>query len=241
MWIWVLFLACEQTPTGVPDPATFLPTQVDTGEEAPEKDTGDEIDGNLPPKIRQVQIVPSSINTRTDVRVKAKVEDPESDPIRMEIQWFVNGVKRVRDTSRVLDSSRFRKKDKLTVQVTVTDGTHTRKRMSPVVEVENSPPEFAMRTGSLPKLDGFIIRASDPDDDPLVFKLENPPPGLSIDQEGELSFEGSEVTEGGTFETRIIVEDDDGQQVIWPLTVTLTAGQKAARVPIGEEAEKGDD
>jgi hypothetical protein len=158
----------------------------------------------------------------------------------MEIQWFVNGVKRVRDTSRTLDSSRFRKKDKLTVQVTVTDGTHTRKRMSAVVEVENSPPQFAMRTGSLPKLDGFIIRASDPDNDPLTFKLENSPPGLSIDDKGELSFEGSELVEGGTFETRIVVEDDGGLQVIWPLTVTLTAGQKAGRVTTGEE-EKGDE
>jgi len=199
------------------------------------EDTGAELDGNLPPKIRQVQIIPASITTLTDVRVKTKVEDPESDPIRMEIQWFVNGVKRVRDTKRVLDSSRFRKKDKLTVQVTVTDGTHTRKRMSPVVEVENSPPQFTMKTGSLPKLDGFVVRASDPDEDPLMFKLENPPPGLTIDEKGELSFKGSELTEGGTFETRIVVEDDDGQQVIWPLTVTLTAGQKAGRVPIGEE------
>jgi hypothetical protein len=239
MWIWALFLACEQPLTGVPDPATFLPTQVDTGEGPPE-DTGDEAEGNQPPKIRLVQIVPSRITTLTDVRVKTTVEDPESDPIRMEIQWFVNGVKRVRDTKRVLDSSRFRKKDKLTVQVTVTDGTHTLKRMSPVVEVENSPPQFAMRTGSLPKLDGFIIRASDPDNDPLVFKLENPPPGLSIDDQGELSFEGSELTEGGTFETRIVVEDDEGLQVIWPLTVTLKAGQEAGRVPIKEE-EKGDE
>ncbi len=241
MWIWALLLACEQPPTGVPDPATFLPPQVDTGEEAPEADTGGEMEGNLPPKIRQVQIVPSSITTLTDVRVKTTVEDPEADPIRMEIQWFVNGVKRVRDTKRVLDSSRFRKKDKLTVQVTVTDGIHTRKRMSPVVEVENSPPQFAMRTGSLPKLDGFIVRASDPDDDPLVFKLESPPPGLSIDEKGELSFEGSEVTEGGTFETKIVVEDDGGLQVIWPLTVTLTACQEAGRVPIEEEGEKGDE
>jgi hypothetical protein len=98
-----------------------------------------------------------------------------------------------------------------------------------------------MRTGTLPRLDGFVVRASDPDNDPLVFKLENSPPGLSIDEKGELSFEGSELTEGGTFETRIIVEDDDGLQVIWPLTVTLKAGQEAGRVPIGEEEEKGDE
>jgi len=211
---------------------------VDTQEELEFEDTGENTALNGQPKIRPLRIMPEEVYTRTNVSVKINVSDPDGDAVQTAIQWYINGVKRMRNRGRTLDSSNFRKGDELIIEVIASDGTNEVTRKSPPTTVLNSPPSFSMRTGSLPKLDGFVVKAEDPDGDILAFKLDNPPPGLSIHpQKGEMSYQPGApgADEGGTFETKIIAEDDEGLQVIWPLKVTLTPGKKAERRPITPE------
>ena len=240
MWSWAFILGCSNTVAPPTSPSDFSPTQVDTQDEFEPVDTGEEAAPNGQPKIRPLRIVPEDVYTSTDVTVKINVTDPDGDAVQTAIQWYINGVKKLRNRNRRLDSSNFRKGDELIIEVIASDGTNEVIRKSPPTTVLNSPPNFSMRTGSLPKLDGFVIKAEDPDGDILTFKLDNPPPGLSIDsKKGELAYQpdAAGAEEGGTFETKIIAEDDEGLQVIWPLTVTLTPGKKAERRPVTPEDE----
>ena len=58
----------------------------------------------------------------------------------------------------------------------------------------------------------------------MTYRLEDPPPGMSINSEGVLRYSGGAGVGSGTYKTKIIVEDPDGEAIVWPLDVNVSAG-----------------
>lgn len=185
---------------------------------------------NRKPKLINVRINPLDVYGSTDIEVLFRTEDPDGDPVSTSFQWYVNNRKRLGKVSRTLDSSAFRKGDRLVVEIRATDGTHTVTGKSREIEVLNSPPEMLTKPGSLGNLDGTTIRAVDPDGDSLRYFLEDAPPGLSIDEKrGVLRYASSTSPDvSGEFRTRIVAEDPEGARVVFPMTLQVTPGQSGA-------------
>ena len=47
---------------------------------------------------------------------------------------------------------------------------------------------------------------------------------MSINSEGVLRYSGGAGVGSGTYKTKIIVEDPDGEAIVWPLDVNVSAG-----------------
>jgi hypothetical protein len=182
---------------------------------------------NRKPKLIHLRIEPQVLFTETDAEVKFRAEDPEGMPVRTSFQWYVNNRKRLGQVRRGMNSRFFQKGDRVLVEVKASDGKHEIQVRSAEVVVENSPPRMLTKPGSLGKLDGVTIRAEDPDNDEILFFLRDAPPGLSIDpKRGVLRYVPSEDPEAaGEFQTHIVVEDTDGEQVVLPLKLTVTPGR----------------
>lgn len=222
--------APETTPAPVVPPTA---KSIDTGAggEVAEVDvTGRPVqvtDGkNRKPRLREITLEPEAPRAIDDIRARWTAKDPDGDRVKIDIVWYVNGDKLSGEEKKVLKAGKFKKNDKVYVEITASDGQKETVDESDPIIIANSPPEIELPRFGIDKIDGFQVKATDPDDDKLTFRLEEAPPGMSITGTGRLSFEGSnEQTEGGTFPTRIVVEDPDGEFAAWELQLTLNPGK----------------
>jgi len=222
--IFLFLMACESPPP-LRDPLTFEPNSMDTMAPIAEEEE-EELSSNRRPRIQFVKILPDHIYGDTHATVNFRAEDPEGAQLNTSFQWYINSRRRIGQASRRLPNSFFRRGDKLTVELTVSDGENEVTRMSPEVEVINSPPTMEL-PGQISSLHGYQVQADDPDGDRLSFTLEDGPPGLTIDGSGELSYTASQdPTAGGDYNITITATDPGGESVSLPLSVTVTPGQE---------------
>ena len=224
--MFLLLVACDSVPP-LRDPVTFDPNSMDTMAPLAEVEELDE-SSNRRPRIQFVKILPNNIYGDTPATVNFRAEDPEGAQINTSFQWYINGRKRIGQASRRLPHSFFSRGDKLTVELTVSDGENSVTRLSPEVEVKNSPPTMEL-PGQITSLDGYRVQADDPDGDRLSYTLEDAPDGLTIDNNGELSYVASQdPTAGGDYNMTITATDTSGDSVSLPLSITVTPGQEGS-------------
>ncbi len=230
-----LWMGCAAPlPEGLPDPTTFAPPSVDTAQEDDAQasaEQAEEPDDNHPPRIRRLVILPERPQTDDDLRADVSAVDPDGDPLAIDWEWRINGRTVLEAAGRVLPARLTAKGQAIQVEVTVSDGHSEVRRLSDPVRILDSPPRIERGRYAISLLDGYRVKAVDPDGDRLVFKLENAPPGLTIDRRtGELHFvPPTDIEETRTWDVRIIVEDPDGEQAIWTFGVTLTPGRPPER------------
>lgn len=237
MMVWSLLSAwmlvgCQQVDRPArPDAATFAATPVDTAvEPLPVEEEAPALrGGNNAPIVRQARIDPKKPTRSQPLTVLVETFDKDGDLLRTRYRWFVNDNPLSGASGERLTPGAYEKGDRVSVEVTVTDGPNDTVFMSKAVEIANSPPEMVQgRAGG--QLDGMKIEVTDPDDDTLRFSLSGAPPGLSIDQTGVLHFnDANDLTEPTTYTTRITAEDPDGEQAIWELTLTLNPSTPPTR------------
>ncbi len=141
---------------------------------------------NSPPVIEKVWIEPKVAYVSDNLKVNIKSYDKDGDFIYYTFRWEKNGVEMPEEKREVLEKGRFKKGDSITVTV-IPDDRETSgdsKRSEPLI-ISNSPPLIV----SLPptSIDGMIytyqVRAEDPDNDTITFKLKTAPKGMVIDKE----------------------------------------------------------
>jgi len=222
----LLLLSCSDA-IEKPDPKNYaLNTMGDTMGEVFEED--EEEDGrNRRPKIVKPRIRPSEVFTMTDVALDFVAEDPDGSIVKTKIQWYRNSQKLMGRNNRRLNNSYYKKGDKIYAEITASDDLHEVVVQTAEVIVANSPPR-PLTKGKISKVDGFVFKVEDPDDDEISFRIEGKvPTGMWIDaKKGVLHYDGSENTsEEGFFEANIIAEDPDGAQVNFPLKFTVSPGK----------------
>jgi len=222
----LLFLSCSDA-IEKPDPTTYQSnTMGDTMGEVFEDE--EEAEGrNRRPKVIKPRIRPAEVFTMTDIALDFATEDPDGSIVKTKIQWYINDQKKMGKVARRLSNSYYRKGDRIFAEITARDDLHEVVVQTPEITVANSPPT-PITKGSISKVDGFVFKVEDPDDDEISFRIEGKvPTGMWIDaKKGVLHYDGSENTsESGLFEANIIAADPDGAQVVFPLKFTVSPGQ----------------
>ena len=78
--------------------------------------------------------------------------------------------------------------------------------------IGNAPPQWLRDPRNLKKVDGYTVEAVDPDGDPVTYRLEGAPDGMTIStigKAGKISYKGSTTEPGGDYTIKVIAEDSD--------------------------------
>jgi hypothetical protein len=141
--------------------------------------------GNAPPEVKSVKLLPEVFSPGDKLHVEVSGKDIDSDAVTCMYQWSRNGAPA--GTGDSLDAL-IKRGDKITVKITPFDGEVCG---DPVVlerEVRNLPPVITAHNEY--SFNGTVytyqVKASDPDEDALVYLLEGAPDGMSIDKSAGL-------------------------------------------------------
>ncbi len=236
MILLLLSLACSDPP---PPSAPAVQPEPAVEPAAADQDTGTrQASTNRDPVITSISVTPARPTAHDDVVVEVTAVDPDGGHPRLDYTWTINGQEIFGLHSPELSHDRFSKGDELRLVVEASDGEVEVEGSTRVIVVANTPPEILNKPGSLRKVEGFKVQAEDLDDDPLSFRLEGEPEGMSIDaRTGVLHYTGSEEAEGGAYQVTIYAEDDDGGSARWQFGITVQAGSPGKKGQAAEEEE----
>jgi hypothetical protein len=148
-------------------------------------------------------------------RLLAKVDvgDPDHDSITLTYRWRKNEKLLKEGEDNALDLADLTAKDTVHVEVTASDGTpHGSTTASERFTLTNSSPSIVSSPMASPRGDRYeyLVRATDPDGDPLIYALEVSPPGMTIEAEtGQIHWMISpEMT--GSQRVRVVAKDPQG-------------------------------
>lgn len=174
------------------------------------QDDEDAASANRPPVLASVALLPSVALPGTPLKVEAKMSDPDGDAVSLSYLWKKNGAVVEGEEDESFDTTGLKKGDLITVSVTPHDGKEPGKVLeSNGIVIQNRPPELTSQpsAGITSGLFQYQAKATDPDNDILVFTLEEAPPGMTID--GSTGFVQWTVPEGlqGKQQVRVAVSD----------------------------------
>ena len=181
--------------------------------------------GNTPPVVEWVAIGPNPATSSTDLKAVAKGKDLDEVEVTYSYRWTVNGETIPGEEGPTLDSSNFRRGDKVQVAAIPFDGTDWGGPNSSVtVTIQNSPPKIVstppekLEEGSTYR---YEIKAEDVDGDTLRFHLKGvTPKGMTIDSEaGVVQWQVVIPKTSVTYEYEVIVEDPEGAKSIQKITL----------------------
>ncbi len=139
--------------------------------------------GNSPPTVVSVSFVPVDIRKGVDVTAVSVSSDADGDVVRFDYKWSING-KEITENSNVLTRSRFKKGDRISLELIPSDGDNAGASCKTQdVTVQNSSPLFesnpSLNFGS--RIYTYKAVARDPDGDPVTYSLGSAPQGMRID------------------------------------------------------------
>ena len=175
---------------------------------------------NSPPEIRAVWFVGGDGRPGNTLGVEAEGYDADGDSVQFEIAWRKSS--QPAGTGNRLTAP-VKRGDKVSVTVTPFDGKGRGTSATLSREILNTPPaiegqeQFQVTDNAVT----FHVRASDADDDPLIFSLKDAPPGMSIDRgSGWVRWVTSPGTTGKVPFT-VIVSDGAGGESTARISVTI--------------------
>lgn len=170
---------------------------------------------NSIPEITSMRVTPDPAYTSSNLTVAVEARDQDDDPVSFTYQWTKNDEVIPEENSNTLSSSNFVKGDIIRVLVTPTDGEAEGSPLSYMpTTISNAPPTI---TSSPPQslsegAYAYQVKASDPDGDPVSFKLNQAPGGMTIDESSGLVQWKPTREDAGSYEIEILVLDNDGGQ-----------------------------
>jgi hypothetical protein len=172
-----------------------------------------------------------------DLEVVVDVERGDAY-VDIDVRWAVNGKPLVAARSIILPNRYFSYGDMVTATVTVNKGDQSATLDARTVTIGNTPPRILTNPNTLSTLDGFRIRAEDPDGGRVSFHLKGGPPGMTLgEQTGVVRYKPSKTAEGGKFDIVIIARDEGGAESEWRFTITVSPGSESEHAK-AERAKK---
>lgn len=181
--------------------------------------------GNTAPVVEWVAIGPNPPTSSTELKAVAKGKDLDGSEVTYTYRWLVNGETVAGEEGPSLNSSYFRRGDKVQAAAIPFDGTDWGEpNTSVAVTIQNSPPKI-VSTPPEQLAEGatyrYEIKAEDADGDTLRFSLKGvTPKGMSIDSEaGVVEWQVVIPETAVTYEYEVIVEDPEGAKSIQKITL----------------------
>ena len=189
-------------------------------------------DANQPPRVVSTPLL-SAVIGRT-YRYDAAAEDPDGDPVVWNLVAAPTGmaIDPWRGTIRWTPAADQTGAQSVTVRVQDVFGAAGTQSFTIDVRAVNRPPSIqsvppvAANPGELYV---YAVRATDPDGDPLSFRLAVQPDGMTIDERTGLIRWTPDVPVPSQHTVQIVVEDGSGG--IGSQTYTLDVGQQAVNRP----------
>jgi hypothetical protein len=183
---------------------------------------------NQQPQIVSLEFSESVYIQGASVSIDFETFDPDGDNLRDEIFWSVNGRELISQKGKILRVKDLKRGDKVVATLVVRDGDiEAQKKIE--TTVDNAPPQWESDPRIIREIDGYTVKAIDPDGDSITYRLVGQPEGMSISSGGRLSYKGSETEKGGAYTIRVIAEDPDKALVQWSFGIQLSPGSGAGQ------------
>jgi hypothetical protein len=185
---------------------------------------------NSPPKILELPFAPADYYRGVDITVTPRAEDPDDDPVSFSYLWFVNDEELPWESGATLPGERFRRGDRLALQVTPFDGeVYGEVFRSRALVVPNAPPNFVSTPPE--SFESRIYRyqaiADDADGDALTYLLAAGPAGMRINEKtGEVLWTIG-ADQSGEQRVRLEVQDEAGDRAFQEYTITISLTEQA--------------
>lgn len=183
---------------------------------------------NRPPVVTAVLLSPNVVFPGVAVRAVVKASDPDQDDVGLLYTWKKNGEVVVEQSGEEFDTTGMHRGELLTVSVLPDDGKESGKALdSNGILIQNRSPEIT----SLPSAGvssghfSYQVIAKDPDNDPLLFSLEEAPPGMTINLTGLIEWNVPRGLQGKQ-QVRLIVSDGSASSF---QAFNLNLGERAAQ------------
>ncbi|MDT8442704.1 MAG: Ig domain-containing protein [Desulfuromonadales bacterium] len=183
---------------------------------------------NSPPKVVDISSTPDQIFAGVDISVFPVAEDADGDDVEFYYQWLINGEPDSSLNEATLPGTKFKKGDTVQVQITPNDFLSD----GPVYEsyaqpIPNAPPVIISQPPQgITSLDyRYKVEVSDPDDSEFVFRLDEAPEGMTINQSTGIIEWSLEGVSPGEYTIAIIAADPEGVEGAQEYKLTLGAPQ----------------
>ena len=132
----------------------------------------------LEPVITKVEFDPAEPTSSDHIKAAAALKDPRMKHTKFQYQWFVNGEKIPGKEDQRLEKQHYKKGDIVYCRVKATRGIYESKIVkSKEVKIKNSMPLITLVPWDNVQLGErfhYTIKARDPDNDPLTYRLVSP-------------------------------------------------------------------
>lgn len=199
-----------------------------TAEDAPEEEPFDtDTSGQSIPSLKEIKLIKiKMLSGSPRDGFEAMVEfSGDSADTEVIYDWKHNGDDITGAHDKKLEwMEGFRKGDTITLSVTpYSDLGQGVASAAGSITIPNSPPVITSEpdTSFEEGRFSYIVRAEDPDGDPVDFSLRNAPKGMTIEPAaGLILWEYGEKDEGD-YKVKVIVTDSDGAQSVQELTLSI--------------------
>jgi len=175
---------------------------------------------NAPPEIISARIVPGGSEKGGTLSVEASASDIDGDGVTLAYEWTKNGEPAGSGNHIQVPLKRG---DKVRVKITPFDGEAYGREKTLENEIGNMPPIITYDKKF--SFDGSVwasqIKATDPDGDPLTYALKDAPQGMTITQNGLITWRVPPDFRGKQPATVSVTDGHDGEAV-YHLTVVIT-------------------
>lgn len=181
---------------------------------------------NTSPTITAVSLVPQTARVGDKIEARVEASDPEHDRVDLTYKWYRNDTVIKDGEDSFLDTTGFAAPDRIAVEVTASDPTGSASPLkSEPLALGNSGP-MIVSTPPTKAVQGrfdYLVKALDPDGDPLTYHLEMAPPGMTISSDtGHLGWQ-IPTDQEGTFHVKVVAKDGRGGLATQEFVVTLSA------------------
>lgn len=174
--------------------------------------------GNRPPVITSARFLNDPLLSAEEAAVQVIAEDPDHEAVTLWYQWYVEGVPLVGETGPTLSPTKFRRGQRVSVEITPADAKQKGPvyRVPPTVVV-NSPPVIhsvtIVRRDTLPgKRLEASVDVSDPDRDPLTLTFQWYRNRVLVKEGDEAFLETEGVVAGDLVAVEVTARDPSGAE-----------------------------
>jgi hypothetical protein len=181
---------------------------------------------NAPPRLTEVAVNADAIAERADLVITPTFVDVDEDLVDLRYQWYVNGEADPFLTDAVLPAGRYARGDTVRFTIMPTDGTDEGPvYRSDMLTVPNAPPQIVSAPPAQFEAREYLyqVEARDPDGDPLVYRLEQAPAGMTINPATGVVTWPLTGVRPGDYSLKIVVADSEGAEVYQEFSLALGA------------------